>query len=178
MTTPLCHDRPVDLLGGRPVGTGYHGADGDTRYPSPRRLRNAIAHTIDIVVMVALLVGIAGYLVLRTRLLTDHPWSIAVVALVMFTANLTNLVLLPSRAGGSIGQLLTGLARIRGADGTRPTISENGRAYFRGREVFRVGGVHAEAPEFVVVRRQDTVAANPARAVDGSGHTVGSYREH
>lgn len=127
--------------------------------------------------MFGLLVGTAVPIIVSTRLLLDHPWGIAVFGTVLFVLNLLNLIVLPSRVGGSFGQVLTGLVQIRGADGARPGLRELGSAYFRRRGVFRVGGVHVEAPEFVVVRRCDVVVArqNP---VERSGPMVGSYLEH
>lgn len=166
----------MDFLGGKPVRTGYHGAEGDARYPSPRRLRNALANTVDAAIMLGLMVGSAVLVVVYTRLLLDHPWGIAVFGIVLFVLNLLNLIVAPSLLGGSIGQLLTGLVQIRGADGARPGIRELGSAYFKNRAVFRVGGVHVEAPEFVVVRRQDTVVPGP-RPV-GAERSVGTYLEH
>ncbi|MFC4376981.1 hypothetical protein ACFO5K_23105 [Nocardia halotolerans] len=137
-----------------------------------------MANTIDVVLVMGLFVGAVLYLVIATRLLLEYPWLPAALSVGLFALNLVNLVCLPSWVGGSVGQLLTGLVQIRGADGTRPSLRETGRVYFRDRRVFRIGGVHTAAPWMVVVRRQDTVEPMAPRRAEADAHTTGSYLEH
>lgn len=77
--------------------------------------------------------------------------SVVIVLLMV----LGNSIVLPSTVGATLGQLLTGLAWIRGADGARPSGREMLRALYKHRVVFRMGGVQQAAPLIVVVRRRD-----------------------
>ncbi|WP_278262915.1 RDD family protein [Nocardia sp. AG03] len=149
-----------------------HGATGDSRYPSPRILRNAIANVLDVVVVFGPFM--AGYLFLllneRDLMLRDDQTPILLTSIVVvLTTSLVNAVLLPSFAGSSIGQLVTGLVWIRGSDGSRPSVREMLRAFFNHRGPLRLGGVQQHAPALVVVRRRDLAA--PAMVTGSLGYT-------
>lgn len=148
------------------VDAEYHGAEGDPRYPSPRRLRNAVANVADIVlpygVLIAAFVGVV--------LLIGHEWildmddqapAMLVSMIFLLVMLVANAIVLPAVVGATVGQLLTGLAWIRGTDGIRPSVRDMGRATLRHRTVFRLGGVQQCAPLIVAVRRRDIIAKPP-----------------
>ncbi|MFF2087135.1 RDD family protein [Nocardia sp. NPDC058176] len=168
----------MDFLGGRPVRTGYHGAEGDARYPSPRRLRNALANIIDglliFVVVAAVLVPVL--LVWEDAFLDHNLLILGLTVAVLVSVLMVNSVLLPSLIGSTLGQLVTGLIWIRGADASRPGTKEMWSEYFDHRGVVRFGGVHSSAPQIVVVRRRD-VAPRPSTPKAVRAEAAG-YTEH
>ncbi|MFE3546330.1 hypothetical protein ACFXK0_25490 [Nocardia sp. NPDC059177] len=150
----------------RRASAEYHGADGDPRYPSTRKLRNAVANVADIVlpygVLIAAFVGM--------MLLFGHEWILGmgdqtpvmlVSTLVVLVMVVADAIVLPAVVGATVGQFLTGLTWIRGTDGGKPTARDMGRATWRHRTVFRLGGVQQCAPVIVVVRRCDIAAKPP-----------------
>ncbi|MFB7878622.1 hypothetical protein ACFC06_25535 [Nocardia sp. NPDC056064] len=172
----LCHHVGMSYRGninaGRPAYTPHqHGATGDSRYPSPRVLRNGIANVIDILVALGTVVAVflAVLLTQRDRLSDIYLPTVVGAAVLLFVVTLANGVLLPGICGSTIGQLATGLVWIRGADGTWPSATELRRAFFKHSGAFRMGGVQQYAPELAVVRRRDLAA--PAIAADHAAYT-------
>ncbi|WP_336083157.1 hypothetical protein [Nocardia sp. SSK8] len=129
---------------------------------------------MDIVVSYGLLAAvILVVLVTQPGLLSIDNYLPVVLggAALLFTITVVNVVLLPSLCGSSVGQLVTGLVWIRGADGTRPGVTDMRRAFFKHRGAFRVGGVQQFAPELVVVRRRDLAAPAPTTVTGSTGFT-------
>ncbi|MFE9789893.1 hypothetical protein ACFYO7_31425 [Nocardia salmonicida] len=165
------------------LGPEYHGAEGDPRYPSPRKLRNVAANVADIVlpygvlvvafVAVVLLVGHRGVLDMDDQAPMMFGSMILLVGLLV-----TNATVLPSVFGATVGQLLMGLVWIRGTDGLSPSTRDMWRAFRQHRTVFRLGGVAQCAPLIVVVRRCDITEDRFAGAVDAPGHAAVDYLEH
>ncbi|MGW6702034.1 RDD family protein [Nocardia sp. NPDC055049] len=164
-------------------GPEYHGADGDPRYPSPRKLRNVAANLADIV----LPYGVVVVAFVAVVLLVGHDWMLDMddQAPVMFGSMIflvillvTNATVLPSVFGSTVGQLLMGLRWIRGTDGVSPSARDMWRAFRQHRIVFRLGGVAQCAPLIVVVRRCDTTEDRSAVAVDTPGQAAVTYLEH
>lgn len=145
--------------GREPIGTGgvepsFHGAKGDSRYPSTRVLRNAAAVVVDSLLLVGL-----GASILLTFALTAGAgrdmtaamigcWSAIVVVLVV------NKVVLQVWVSASLGRLLFGLVVIRGADGGEPGLRDLYQG-FRRHKRYQLPDVLAGAPDVVVVRRRD-----------------------
>ncbi|MEU1985473.1 hypothetical protein [Nocardia sp. NPDC019395] len=128
----------------------YHGADGDTRYPSSRELRAFGASSINFVLQscsfVAALVAVFG-------LMLETKFSPPVAALLAFLALLIpivffvgNRILLPKLVHASIGESIFGLVEIRSSDGAWPSW----RDLF-----FRLGSRGDGVPDLVSVRRCD-----------------------
>lgn len=133
----------------------YHGAEGDPRYPSPRKLRNALAGLVDLILAFGALAA-ATVPVALTSTRTD-PWIFLPGFAAIIGTVLVNTVLLPSWTGGSLGRITFGLVTIRGADGGRPRLRELARSAFRRNGVFFYG-IQSDAPHLVIVRRHDTTA--------------------
>ncbi|MGW6424062.1 hypothetical protein ACWF82_15400 [Nocardia sp. NPDC055053] len=148
------------------VDAEYYGAEGDPRYPSPRRLRNAVANVADLVlpygVLIAAFLGVV-LLVGHERILDmdDHTPVMLVCTIFVLVMVVADAIVLPAVVGATVGQLLTGLAWIRGTDGSKPSARDMRRATLRHRTVFRLGGVQQCAPLIVVVRRCDIIAKPP-----------------
>lgn len=139
----------MDQQGPAFTPTRYHGSDADPRFPSPRRLRLAFANVVDI----GLLFGaMCPLLVLMAY--TDGALEV-VYGLTAFAMPVANILLIAPTAQGTVGQLLFGLAVIRGGDGGKPTAKQLIRAYIDHGNVSLFGGVHRAAPDIVVVRRRD-----------------------
>ncbi|MEU1952720.1 RDD family protein [Nocardia rhamnosiphila] len=121
---------------------GYHGSDGDKRYPSPRRLRSTGAAFIDFVLLFgpALVLSV---LVVAVEIPRTYSYVLLPIPFVIIGAN---RILLRKWVHASVGELIFGLVEIRGRDGAWPGWSEllSGRA-----------PGHDGVPNIVAVRRCD-----------------------
>ncbi|MEU4315706.1 hypothetical protein [Nocardia sp. NPDC024068] len=100
----------------------YHGAEGDTRYPSPRDLRRMASVVIDIgLVLGSLLVPILALLVLQAKTTVELPRGAgSSVILMPVLVIVVNRYLLRKWVHASLGELIFGLVEIRGRDGAWP----------------------------------------------------------
>ncbi|MFD4462466.1 hypothetical protein [Nocardia sp. NPDC058480] len=165
------------------LASEYHGAEGDPRYPSPRKLRNVAANVADIVLpYVVLMVAFAAVVLLVGHegiLDMDDQAPVMLGSMIFLVVVLVaNSTVLPSVFGATVGQFLTGLVWIRGSDGVRPSARDMVRALRLHRTIFRLGGVAQCAPLIVVVRRCDTAEDRSAVDVGNTGNAAAGYLEH
>lgn len=97
-----------------------HGSDGDPRYPSPRRLRRALAFTVDLLLHFGL--GVAAFY--GTQHLPKLDNLIGLWALLAWiAASLIDRVLIQWAFGTTIGKAIFGLRLVR-KDGGRPRLGQ------------------------------------------------------
>ncbi|MFI6865389.1 RDD family protein [Nocardia sp. NPDC050406] len=135
----------------------YLGAEGDSRFPSPRRLRSVIATLVDLALFAALTISVI-MLQMFVFGLQNSPAMLVVYACLLVAAFI-QYFLLPAWAGGTVGQLICGLTLVRCRDAARPRIRDITRAMGKSSARLRVRGIHALAPHLVVVRRCDLARA-------------------
>ncbi|GGL44449.1 hypothetical protein [Nocardia jinanensis] len=121
---------------------GYHGSDGDTRYPSPRSLRSMGAALIDLVLLVGPILALS-VLVVVVEMPRTYSYSLLPIPLVIIGGN---RILLRKWVHASVGELIFGLVEIRGRDGAWPGWGD----LLSGRAAGRDG-----VPNIVSVRRCD-----------------------
>ncbi|WP_327149708.1 hypothetical protein [Nocardia sp. NBC_01329] len=121
---------------------GYHGSDGDTRYPSPRKLRSVGAASIDLVLLVGSIL-VFGVLELVVEMPEAYSYALLPIPLAIIGGN---RILLRKWVHASVGGLIFGLVEIRGRDGAWPGWGD----LLSGRAVGRNG-----VPNIVSVRRCD-----------------------
>ncbi|QLY28972.1 RDD family protein [Nocardia huaxiensis] len=146
----------------------YLGAEGDPRFPSPRRLRSLLAGITDLILIFGIVAAALWGLINRSG--PDQTPSIFSAYALLLLLAFVQYFLLPSLLGASLGQLMCGLTLIRCTDASRPTLRDIARATLRNStRAFRIRGIHALAPHLVVVRRRDLRIAT---ASGSSGHTA------
>ncbi|MCP2274637.1 hypothetical protein [Nocardia amikacinitolerans] len=119
----------------------HHGDEGDTRYPSPRKLRSLGATLIDFVLQFGSIVAMAVLLVVEVP--GTFRYSVLLIPAVVVGGN---RILLPKWVHASVGELIFGLVEIRGSDGAWPGWHD----LWRGHVSVRNG-----VPNLVNVRRCD-----------------------
>ncbi|MEV0029311.1 hypothetical protein [Nocardia sp. NPDC050793] len=136
----------------------YHGADGDPRYPSPRDLRKASSSVVDFVLIMVITPAAGG----AVALLIDADPELA-AAFFFWALMPIQMVALPVWIGSTLGQLVCGLAQIRGSDGMRPKFRDSiGMGDSLPAGIRSRGDLYVTFTGLVVVRRRDlTGAASP-----------------
>ncbi|MCP2289877.1 hypothetical protein ACFYT3_20760 [Nocardia amikacinitolerans] len=119
----------------------HHGDEGDTRYPSPRKLRSLGATLIDFVLQFGSIVAMAVLLVVEVP--GTFRYSVLLIPVVVVGGN---RILLPKWVHASVGELIFGLVEIRGSDGAWPGWRDLWRGHGAGRDGL---------PNLVNVRRCD-----------------------
>ncbi|MEV0364235.1 hypothetical protein [Nocardia fusca] len=121
---------------------GYHGSDGDKRYPSPRKLRSMGAVLIDLVLLFGPAFAL-GVLMVAVEMPRTNSYVLLPIPLAIIVGN---WILLRKWVHATVGELIFGLVAIRGRDGAWPGWSEllSGRA-----------PGHDGVPNIVRVRRCD-----------------------
>ncbi|TQM25914.1 hypothetical protein [Nocardia bhagyanarayanae] len=120
----------------------YRGDEGDTRYPSPRKLRSLGATLVDFVLQSGSIVAM-GLLLLVVEIPRPYNYSVLLLPAVVLGGN---RILLPKWVHASVGELIFGLVEIRGSDGAWPGWRDLLRGHGRGRD---------GSPSLVNVRRCD-----------------------
>jgi hypothetical protein len=101
----LSVDLPVD-----------HGAQGDPRYPSPRRLRKVLSFVIDLVVHLSLATVIAATVAPHDPGRFLLFWLIGLIGV-----SIVDRILVQWASQATLGKALTGLRMIRDDTGGRPS---------------------------------------------------------
>lgn len=106
-----------------------HGFQGDPRYPSPRKLRRAIAFAIDFVIHIGAAVGM-GFAAERVPALSHLVglWAIAAWLMVSFV----HRVIIQRLTHTTLGKAFFGLCLIRPADGGPPRFGQLVKAWLAG----------------------------------------------
>ncbi|MEV0031047.1 hypothetical protein [Nocardia sp. NPDC050793] len=120
----------------------YHGEEGDTRYPSPRKLRSLGATLIDFVLQFGSIVAM-GLPLVMVEIPRPYSYSVLLIPVVVLGGN---RILLPKWVHASVGELIFGLVEIRGSDGAWPGWRDLRRGHGNGRDGL---------PNLVNVRRCD-----------------------
>ncbi|MEV0296950.1 hypothetical protein [Nocardia sp. NPDC050710] len=133
----------------------YYGAEGDPRYPSSRDLRKAISSVVDFVLIMVITPAAGG----AVALLIDGDPELA-ATFFFWTFMPIQLVALPAWIGSTLGQLVCGLAQIRGSDGMRPEFRDAiGMGNSLPADIRSRGDLYVTFTGLVVVRRRDLVGA-------------------
>ncbi|MET8779909.1 hypothetical protein ABZV58_33395 [Nocardia sp. NPDC004654] len=119
----------------------YHGEEGDTRYPSTRKLRSLGATLIDFVLQFGSIVAVP--LLLMLEIPKPYSYSVLLIPIVVLGGN---RILLPKWVRASVGESIFGLVEIRGSDGGYPGWRDLWRGHGNGRDGL---------PNLVNVRRCD-----------------------